>query len=269
MPDAHRLIVPCVAGLPAADLAMLFIGRVYARDLGVLPAMLHSEAGLEIVSAGYSFDATVAGLAGLAEQLLPEGGRGEMRGCRIVTDGPTVACEHRLLVRSPGGTQTRQALAIAFIEDGQIRRAMFYVGPELALDDASIAKEGSLDREQLLRLTVDRYFKAVDSKDVAGALACFHEDAGFSVGTDDAHFHGKGEIGRMLTDYFASFDRIEHKNFEVIVDVERQSVAAHFDGFLLTDTKHEIHLHNSNVWHVRDGLFEKVTVYMSGENVLN
>jgi ketosteroid isomerase-like protein len=125
-----------------------------------------------------------------------------------------------------------------------------------------------LNREALRQLTVDRYFSGVDGKDLDAVLACFHEDATFSIGTAGVAFHGKAEIGRMLTDYFAGFDHIEHRDFTAIVDVERQSVAAHFDGILRTTDGQETRLHNSNVWHLRDGLFERVTVYMSGTNVL-
>ncbi len=125
-----------------------------------------------------------------------------------------------------------------------------------------------LDRAALAALAIDRYFAAIDGKDLAGTLACFNEQALFSIGTADVQFHGKPEIARMLTDYFASYECIEHRDFTLVIDVARQAIAAHFDGFLLTADGQQTKLHNSNVWQVRNGLLDRVTVYMSGPNVL-
>lgn len=125
----------------------------------------------------------------------------------------------------------------------------------------------ALSRSDLETLAIERYFTAVDAKALDATLDCFAETAVFTVGTAGARFVGKAEIARMLTDYFASFDSIVHRDFRVTVDIARQRIAARFDG-VVRNGDSETHLVNVNVWHVSDGRFVQVNVYMSGENVL-
>ena len=125
-----------------------------------------------------------------------------------------------------------------------------------------------LTASELRDFAINRYFGAVDAKNLAGALDCFAPDANFSIPTGPANFSGKAEIGRMLVDYFAAHEVIRHHDFHVVVDVERQAVSAHFDGFLRTLAGEEIELHNTNIWQFENGLLSDVRVYMSGPNVL-
>lgn len=125
----------------------------------------------------------------------------------------------------------------------------------------------TLDRAGLIDLAIDRYFASVDAKDLAATLACFHDEALFSVQTAFVLHAGKAAIGRMFTDFFATWQTIVHRDFTCTVDEVNGRIAASFEALLTADGS-VTRFTNTNFWRVRDGRFQDVTVYFSGANVL-
>jgi ketosteroid isomerase-like protein len=126
----------------------------------------------------------------------------------------------------------------------------------------------SLDRAGLIDLALHRYFAAVDRKDLAATLACFHDEALFTVQTSFTTHAGKAELARMFTDFFAAWETIVHKDFVTTVDVANGRIAASFEAVLAAADGSVTRLHNTNFWRVRGEKFQEVHVYMSGANVL-
>ena len=128
--------------------------------------------------------------------------------------------------------------------------------------------EPGLDRAALITLATHDYFARVDAKDMAGALACFHDEALFCVQTSFTRHAGKAAIGRMFEDFFAAYETIVHKDFTCTVDALQGRISASFEAVLTAANGSVTRLRNTNFWRVRDGRFQEVYVYMSGANVL-
>ena len=128
--------------------------------------------------------------------------------------------------------------------------------------------EPGLDRNALIDLAVHRYFAAVDRKDIEAALACFHDEALFTVQTSFTRHAGKAAIRRMFEDFLGAYATIVHRDFTCTVDAANGRVAASFEAVLTAADGSMTRLTNTNFWRVRDGKFQEVYVYMSGANVL-
>jgi ketosteroid isomerase-like protein len=126
----------------------------------------------------------------------------------------------------------------------------------------------TLSRDQLITLATKSYFANVDKKKLKETLACFHEEALFTVQTAHSILSGKKEIKRMFEDFFASYKKIVHRNFTCTVDVANGRIAASFIAELWDQKGIKTTLYNTNFWRVRNGKFQEVYVYMSGTNPL-
>lgn len=128
--------------------------------------------------------------------------------------------------------------------------------------------EPTLNRAQLIDLAIQRYFASVDRKDMEAVLDCFHDEALFCVQTAFIRHSGKSEIRRMFEDFLGAWETIVHKNFTCTVDDKNGRVTASFEAVLTAADGHKVTFFNTNFWRVRDGRFQEVYVYFSGENVL-
>ena len=128
--------------------------------------------------------------------------------------------------------------------------------------------EPSLSRAQLIELATKTYFGSVDAKDLDGALACFQDEALFCVQTAFTRHAGKDEIKRMFEDFFGAYAKIVHKDFTCTVDEKNGRITASFEAVLTGHDGKVTQLFNTNFWRIRDGKFQEVYVYFSGENVL-
>ena len=116
----------------------------------------------------------------------------------------------------------------------------------------------------------ERYFAAVDSMNVDRVLEFFHPDAVFLVPTFDARHSGRDRaIRTMFERLYSRYDRVWHGGFRHVVDAESGLIASRFrventahDGQLMSKS-------NCNFFSVRDGRFDEVAVYMSGDNSLD
>ena len=128
--------------------------------------------------------------------------------------------------------------------------------------------EPGLSRAELVDLATRQYFASVDAKDIEATLACFHDEALFCVQTAFARHSGKAELRRMFEDFFGAWQAIVHRDFTCTVDEANGRIAACFEAVLTGHDGSVTRLSNTNFWRVRDGKFQEVTVYMSGENPL-
>ena len=128
--------------------------------------------------------------------------------------------------------------------------------------------EPGLSRAELIELATRTYFGNVDAKNMEGALACFNDEALFTVQTSFTRHAGKAAIRRMFEDFFAGYETIVHRDFTCTVDEKNGRIAASFEAVLTAADGSVTRLNNTNFWRVREGRFQEVYVYMSGANVL-
>lgn len=128
--------------------------------------------------------------------------------------------------------------------------------------------EPGLSRAELIEFATKTYFGNVDAKNMDAALACFHDEALFCVQTSFTRHSGKAEIKRMFEDFFGAYEAIIHRDFNCTVDEANGRIAASFVAELTDADGNVTLLNNTNFWRMRDGKFQEVYVYMSGENVL-
>ena len=128
--------------------------------------------------------------------------------------------------------------------------------------------EPGLARAELIDLATRKYFASVDAKDIEATLACFHDEALFCVQTAFTRHSGKAELRRMFEDFFGAWKTIVHRDFTCTVDEANGRIAACFEAVLTGHDGSVIRLNNTNFWRIRDGKFQEVYVYMSGENPL-
>jgi len=120
----------------------------------------------------------------------------------------------------------------------------------------------------MIELATKRYFGSVDAKDLPSTLACFHDDAMMTVQTSFTDHVGKEGIRRMFEDFFGAYETIVHKDFVCTVDEANGRIAASFEAVLTAADGRVTRLFNTNFWRLREGRFQTVHIYMSGENVL-
>ena len=125
-----------------------------------------------------------------------------------------------------------------------------------------------LTRAELIDLATQKYFASVDRKDLEATLACFHDEALFCVQTAFTRHSGKAELKRMFEDFFATWQTIVHNDFVCTVDEAHGRITASFEAVLTAPDGSVTRLNNTNFWRIRDGKFQEVYVYMSGENPL-
>jgi ketosteroid isomerase-like protein len=128
--------------------------------------------------------------------------------------------------------------------------------------------EPTLNRTGLIDLAIHRYFANVDAKNMEVVLGCFNDEALFCVQTAFTRHAGKTEIRRMFEDFFGAYAEIVHKDFTCTVDEKNGRIIASFEAVLTGHDGSKVNFFNTNFWRVRDGRFQEVYVYFSGENVL-
>lgn len=128
--------------------------------------------------------------------------------------------------------------------------------------------EPTLSRAELIQLATKTYFGNVDAKNMEATLACFHDEALFTIQTSFTRHAGKPAIRRMFEDFFGGFETIVHQDFTCTVDEKNGRIAACFEAVLTGADGSVTRLNNTNFWRVREGRFQEVYVYMSGANVL-
>ena len=118
-------------------------------------------------------------------------------------------------------------------------------------------------------IVTKRYFDGVDNKNLAQVLNCFTEDATLIEVTSNTVHRGRDEaIAPMFRKLFADFSHIWHGNFVHTVDPLTNSINSQFTVLITPHGGSELRYENANRFYLKDRLFHKVYVYMSGDNLL-
>lgn len=124
-----------------------------------------------------------------------------------------------------------------------------------------------MDRAKLIE-NVERYFAAVDAKDIDRVLAFFTPDATFTIATYDTVYRGRdSEIRRMFERLFGRYEGIWHGDFDHVV-APPDRLACRFRVVNTAANGERWHKHNCNFFRARGELFDEVFVFMSGDNSL-
>lgn len=124
--------------------------------------------------------------------------------------------------------------------------------------------------EYYVDIVTKRYFHGVDNRDLGLVLDCFHTHATLHEMTSDTLHEGRDEdIRKMFKGLFERNGRIWHGNFVHTVDTRAQAICSQFSVEITPhDEGRMMRYENCNRFYLKDGRFERVFVYMSGENLL-
>jgi ketosteroid isomerase-like protein len=125
-----------------------------------------------------------------------------------------------------------------------------------------------LSGEEMIALVEKSYFFNVDNKNLDATVDCFTEDAELTVQTAHVTHRGHDEIRRMFGDFMRDIPLIYHGDYSHVVDVDKQLIASQFLARNELADGSEVKMRNCNFFVLSDGRFEKVTIYMSGDNPL-
>lgn len=127
----------------------------------------------------------------------------------------------------------------------------------------------AFDRQHYIDLVETHYFGNVDAKNLQPVLDCFHADAALTVQTAPITHEGRDQgIREMFETLYSSYKSIWHGDFAHTVDVELECIASRFTVQLTDLQDGKVELHNCNFWRCKQGRFQRVYVFMSGDNVL-
>lgn len=126
-----------------------------------------------------------------------------------------------------------------------------------------------LPYEFYVDIVTKRYFDGVDNKNLTRVLNCFTQDAVLHEMTSDTVHEGRDEgIRAMFEKLFADHERIWHGNFVHTVDPMSNAICSQFSVEIAPKGGEDLRYENCNRFYLRDRLFHRVYVYMSGENLL-
>ncbi|UUZ62877.1 nuclear transport factor 2 family protein [Polaromonas sp. P1-6] len=129
----------------------------------------------------------------------------------------------------------------------------------------------SIPQLQAAALTAlaERYFAAVDRKDLAATLGCFAPAARFTIATYSTVYEGRDTaIAGMFERLNERYAQVWHGDFDHVTDVPNQRIASRFRVENITHEGQKLLKNNCNFFRVEGGLFAEVFVYMSGDNSL-
>ncbi len=135
--------------------------------------------------------------------------------------------------------------------------------------------EGCSDQKPLrypfyVDIVTKRYFDGVDNKNMQQVLNCFSEDAVLQEVTSNTVHKGRDQgIRAMFEKLFADFQDIWHGNFVHTADPQSNAICSQFTVLITPQGGSEaLRYENCNRFYLRDRLFHRVYVYMSGDNLL-
>lgn len=116
---------------------------------------------------------------------------------------------------------------------------------------------------------VEGYFAALDARRLDAVLGYFNADAVFTVQSAFIECTGRDRgIRAMFEQFLETYEHVLHTDFEHIVDPVADAVSSRFRVEL--DERGGGHQTKQSVnhWYLRDGRFQRVYVWVSGDNVL-
>ena len=128
--------------------------------------------------------------------------------------------------------------------------------------------QAALPYPYYIDIVTKRYFDGVDNKGMDQVLDCFHDDAVLTEVTSNTVHDGKDAIRSMFTRLFADFSSIWHGNFVHTADPDSNSVCSQFTVLITPTGGDELRYENCNRFYLKGGKFQRIYVYMSGDNLL-
>ena len=118
-------------------------------------------------------------------------------------------------------------------------------------------------------IVTKRYFDGVDNKNLTQVLDCFTPNAVLTeVTSGTVHTGRDAGIAAMFEKLFADFSHIWHGNFVHTADPQTNAVCSQFTVLITPHGGDELRYENCNRFYLKDRLFHRVYVYMSGDNLL-
>lgn len=117
-------------------------------------------------------------------------------------------------------------------------------------------------------IVTKRYFDGVDHKNMDQVLNCFAPDAVLKVVSSGTVHDGREAIRAMFEKLFADFESIWHGNFVHTADPASNAICSQFTVLITPNDGDELRYENANRFYLKDRLFQRVFVYMSGDNLL-
>ena len=115
----------------------------------------------------------------------------------------------------------------------------------------------------------EQYFAGVDAKDWQAIRETHTEDCTIEIRTHGLMHEGRDQgVRKMFQGLFERYRSVWHGEFRHVCDVERQTVASQFKVLNTLEDGSTRSKANCNFFEVRDGLFFRIAIYMSGENTL-
>jgi hypothetical protein len=126
-----------------------------------------------------------------------------------------------------------------------------------------------LEEPWYVDIVTKRYFDAVDNKAMERVLDCFAPDAVLTEMTSGTVHEGReAGIRSMFTKLFTDFEKMWHGNFVHVADPVSNVICTQFTVLITPNGGDELRYENCNRFHLKDRLFDRVFVYMSGDNLL-
>jgi len=124
-----------------------------------------------------------------------------------------------------------------------------------------------MTRQQMIDL-VNKYFAGVDGRDISAIKEALTPDCNFSVETHGVELQGHNQIESMFKRLWDNHDTLKHHKFVYVPcpDEDRIAVRFEIDNILLDGQK--VHKSNCNFFEVEGERFNRVAVYMTGQNTL-
>ena len=116
-------------------------------------------------------------------------------------------------------------------------------------------------------IVTKRYFDGVDNKNMDKVLNCFTPDAVLTEVTSNTVHEGRDAIRAMFVKLFQTSNR-RHGNFVHTADPVSNAVCSQFTVLITPTGGDELRYENCNRFYLKDRLFHRVYVYMSGDNLL-
>lgn len=118
-------------------------------------------------------------------------------------------------------------------------------------------------------IVTKRYFDGVDNKNLTQVLNCFDVDAVLTEVTSNTVHTGRDTgIRAMFEKLFTDFSDIWHGNFVHSADPQTNTICSQFTVLITPQGGPELRYENCNRFYLKDRLFHRVYVYMSGDNLL-
>ena len=125
-----------------------------------------------------------------------------------------------------------------------------------------------MNAQQLIDLVL-HYFDSVDREDLAAIKRILCPDCIFSIETHAVKLNGHSEIEGMFEQLWANHAAVKHQDFTHVPSPECGRIASQFQ---VINTHHDgrlTHKSNCNFFDVEGGCFNRIAVYMAGDNTLN